>query len=189
IILFMPTFRSSTKLNRHDTDSALPILNESNIMELDLLLQSLNQILVIKPHPAQNDISILGNRYNNIMIVKNNDLDRHNINLYELLGQSDALISDFSSVYFDYLLLDKPIGFTIEDIDKYGDNRGFTVDDPLSIMPGPKIKNFDDLKLFLIDLNKSNDQFIDERKRVRALTNEYCEGNARERITDFVGII
>lgn len=189
VILFMPTFRTSEKLNRNETGSSFPILNEFNVFELDSFLQSLNQTLIIKPHPAQDNITLFNKNYHNILIFKNKDLDNLNINLYELLGKSDALISDFSSIYFDYLLLDKPIGFAIDDMDKYADNRGFTVDAPLSIMPGHKIQNLDGLKNFLLDINNNKDSFRDERQRVRQLTNEYCEGDACERITKFVGII
>lgn len=189
IILFMPTFRTSSKLNRQDTSNSFPILKESNIHELDSLLHKLNITLIIKPHPAQNDIPIFSETYKNILVLRNKDLNTLNINLYELLGKSDALISDFSSVYFDYLLMDKPIGFAIDDIQQYTQNRGFTVKDPLALMPGPKIQSFEDLKIFISEIQNKIDNYVLQRQEIRQLTNQYCEANACKRITDFVGII
>ena len=55
-----------------------------------------------------------------------------------MLGSSDALITDYSSVYFDYLLLDKPIGFTVDDMELYIKDRGFIFNNPEEYMPGKR---------------------------------------------------
>lgn len=121
-------------------------------------------------------------------MIFNEDLKRINIKLYELLGASDALITDFSSVYFDYLLLDKPIGFATDDLKDYKNNRGYTVEDPLSIMPGEKIQNIDEFKSFLTNVSIEHDSFQEERFRVNNLVNSFKEGNACQRILDYLEI-
>ena len=50
------------------------------------------------------------------------------LSLYELLGATDLLISDISSVVIDYLLLDRPIIHAFSDLGEYESSRGFTVE-------------------------------------------------------------
>ena len=46
-------------------------------------------------------------------------LKEKEIKLNQILSATDALITDYSSIYYDYLLTDKPIGLTINDIDEF----------------------------------------------------------------------
>lgn len=72
----------------------------------------------------------------NVLVFSDADFAAEGIRLYDLLARSDALITDFSSVFADYLLCDKPIAFDISDIDVKSDGlRGFVVDDPCNICP------------------------------------------------------
>ncbi len=52
----------------------------------------------------------------------------------ELLSVVDVLISDYSSIFFDYLLMDKPIIFYVPDLDQYESGRGLYV--PTDVLPG-----------------------------------------------------
>ena len=72
-------------------------------------------------------------------------LEKEKLQLYELIGISDALISDYSSVAVDYLLLDRPLGYVLADYEIYREKRGFVFEDPLEYMPGEKIYNACDL--------------------------------------------
>ncbi|AGC67176.1 CDP-glycerol:poly(glycerophosphate) glycerophosphotransferase [Thermoclostridium stercorarium subsp. stercorarium DSM 8532] len=109
IILFMPTFRKSKIINRIDSTSDFPIISSKNISEINSFLKENKVLLVIKPHPYQNDIEFLNLEFTNIIKFTNEDLAMKNVLLYELLGQVDALVTDYSSVYFDFLLTQKPI--------------------------------------------------------------------------------
>ena len=44
---------------------------------------------------------------------------------YETLNAADLLITDYSSVYFDYLLLDRPLIFVPVDLEEYIETRGY----------------------------------------------------------------
>ena len=59
--------------------------------------------------------------------------------LYHLLSQTDAMISDYSSVYGDYLLTDKPIGFAFNDLEEYKKSRYIPLSPLEDYMPGMRI--------------------------------------------------
>ena len=188
LVLCMPTFRNSSGLGKNDANKDFPLLSADNISTFDDYLEGKNLTFIIKPHPYQNKIAFLKKEYKNIKVIYNEDLWRLDIRLYELLSCSDALITDFSSVYFDYLLLNRPIGFAIDDLDCYKNNRGYTVDNPLKLMPGPNIKNLDELKMFITDVVNECDSYVEERRRINNIANTYKTGDACQRILDFVGI-
>lgn len=188
VILFMPTFRQSKGLGVKDSTTEFPILNEGNIDDLDQFLNDKNIILIIKPHPYQDDIPLFKKECKNIKIIKNSDLNTIGISLYSLLGMSDALITDFSSVYFDYLLLNRPIGFVIEDMSEYEKQRGYTVDNPLELMPGAKIQSMEEFFEFIENVNVGNDEYSEDRKRVNSLCNTFTTPDASKRILDFLSI-
>lgn len=102
----------------------------------------------------------------------------------------DVLITDYSSVYFDYQLLDRPIGFAIDDVEEYRRNRGFVFDNILDYMPGEKIYSFDELKTFFDHLHKGQDDYSEKRKKVNDLVNHWQDAGNCERckvmIDDFM---
>lgn len=81
----------------------------------------------------------------------------------ELLQCTDILITDYSSIYFDFLLKNKPILFIPYDLEEYESIRGFNVDYN-SNTPGPKVSSFNEfyssIQEYLIDPSK------DERERI-----------------------
>lgn len=189
VIVYMPTFRKSDRAHWVDSDAEIPLLDSENIEELTAKLAEKKTLLIIKPHPLQNDVGLFEMCKGNMMVLKNDDLFAKGSNIYDILSCSDALITDYSSIYFEYLLTDKPIGFAIEDIDSYGKNRGFIVDDPLEFMPGKKILNARDLIDFIDDIGSGKDQWKEERERIRKLTNYYEEaGGYCRKILDYIGI-
>lgn len=188
LVLFMPTFRNSKGLGRIDANKDFPLLDIGNIHKFDSFLEEKNILFLIKPHPYQNEIPFLKDTYKNICVIYNDDLKRLNVKLYELLGHADALITDFSSVYFDYLLLERPIGFAIDDMGSYKANRGYTVENPFELMPGHKINNIEELEIFITDMANENDTYKESRHQINNLVNTYQTPDASLRILNFVGI-
>lgn len=188
-VIWMPTFRKTKLLNldnRVDSNTDIPILKEDNIITLNNYLSSQNICLIIKPHPLQNSLKYLASNMSNIKILENRDLKEKRIQLYHFVGQMDALITDYSSIYYDYLLLNRPIGFAIDDIDDYKDKRGFIVDNPLELMPGAKIYTMGDLEQFFNDLLEGSDIYKDDRKKICSLANYYEDKNNCLRITNLI---
>ena len=77
----------------------------------------------------------------NLVFINDAFLSDNGIINYELLGVADALLTDYSSVYYDYLLLDRPIGLCWDDYEEYKAN-GFKVnklgDYPLKLETKPE---------------------------------------------------
>ena len=123
IILYVPTFRdkASTKL--------LGTENDEEISKYIELLNNNNCVFVIKMHSA--DKTVLKECKN--CIILSNECD-----ISVFLPQADCLITDYSSVYFDYLVLNRPIIFYPYDYNYYSiDDRGLIVEYN-SFTPGAK---------------------------------------------------
>lgn len=189
IILYMPTFRKASLWGVEDSHEIFPLFNEKNIASFNAFLCAENVLMIIKPHPAQDEIQFLNDaKLSNIIVLKNRNLLEKKTQVYELAAQADVLLTDYSSIYFDFLLTQRPIGFVIDDISEYGENRGFVVDNPLDYMPGEKIQNVDELKTFIDNILDGKDDWKEERKRINDLVNVDQQGNYSKKILDFVGI-
>ena len=188
LIVMMPTFRLSRKMSKVDSNIEFPILNEDNIDGLNSFLKMHNVFIIIKVHPYQDRIAFLEKGFSNIIVLRNEDIQEKRIKLYELLGNSDALITDFSSVYFDYMLIDRPIGFAVDDVEDYGMKRGYTIDNPVELMPGMQLKTINDLEHFIVQVVKEIDAYKEERKYICKKCNTYVTPDASWRILTFLGI-
>lgn len=194
LILWLPTFRQSAFLGDNDTaakaGTGLPILESREEMAKvnDLLVQK-NALMIAKIHPAQ-DLSLIDTEgFSNIRILTNEQMQKAGCNLYGLLGVSDGLLTDYSSVYFDYLLLDRPIGFTVDDIEEYRKTRGFVVDDPYPLMPGQFIRTPDEFCSFVQDLLEGRDDYAVQRAKAAPLANKFPGGQDAERCLKIAGIL
>ena len=194
VILWLPTFRKSDFLGADDgeiqSETGLPLLSTmAELEEVNERLMTAGALMIVKIHPAQNLSAIGARDLSNIRILSSDVLMKADCDLYALLSHADGLITDYSSVYFDYLLLNRPIGFTVDDMEEYIQNRGFVVDDPVSLMPGPLLKTSDDFLRFVSSVLTGSDGYAEERKRVGELTNRYHDGKDARRALELAGIL
>ena len=98
----------------------------------------------------------------------------------------DALLTDYSSIFFDYLLLNRPIGFVIDDYEEYAASRGFAFEDPFEYMPGEVIDNAEKLIEFFSSVMCGDDNFMEKREEVCKITNYYRDANNRSRCMDLI---
>lgn len=193
-IIWLPTFkRHNISVDRQDfdenKDSDISILSPDFMENLNNYLSEKNILLLIKYHPSQNLDYVSLKSYSNLITLTNEQLEKNNVDLYSLMGKSDALITDFSSVYIDYLLVDKPIGFELGDYESYKNGRGFIVDSPLDYMPGDKIKDQTDLYSFIDNISSGVDKYREERKLLKHKMHKYCDGKSSERVLGYFGLI
>ncbi|MBR1810397.1 MAG: CDP-glycerol glycerophosphotransferase family protein [Clostridia bacterium] len=196
IVLWLPTYRqrreksAQKKLNAFEMQvrgSGIPAIETAEDMRrVNDFLKENNCLLILKPHPAQ-DMSVVSEiGLSNFFVLTNGELQRKGVQLYALLGKTDALITDYSSVYYDYLLTDKPIGLTVGDIDEYIEKRGFVYDDPLEILKGEYINDTDGLLTFLQNVKSGNDAARDARRAIRDRIYAGRAGDAAEKIGDWL---
>lgn len=190
IIIWMPTFRKTH--DRVDANVEMPygvpiLKEEKDFSILNETLKKHKTILVIKPHPLQLIEKNIPNMYENILFLDSFSIQNSNIQLYELLGGSDALITDYSSVYFDYLITDNLIGITEDDVEEYEKGVGFIDDNSNKLLEGYRIKNINDMMGFIETLNNSEkDLFIKKQKRLNHEINIYRDCNSSDRVFDYI---
>ncbi len=183
-IVWTPTFRQSAFLGHDDSTlkDLLPLISENEWEELDNYLQDKNVRMLVKLHPMQNTMGFAKKEFKKLKIYSDKAFQEEGKDIFEVLSQSDALISDYSSVFLNYLLLNRPIAFALPDYEEYNKTRGLIFDNPLDFMPGPKCKTKYDLYKFISDVNDGVDNYEDDRKRVDSIVNTYHDGKNCERV-------
>jgi CDP-glycerol glycerophosphotransferase (TagB/SpsB family) len=121
-------------------------------------------------------------------IIRDSDLQSIGIQLYQLLAYSEALITDYSSVYFDYLLLDRPMATTLDDVDCWKKGNGFAFDlEKLYAETNESLYSLDDLFRFIDEVViQGKDTHEEARLRMRDLTNIHKDGNSAKRVAGFI---
>ena len=99
---------------------------------------------------------------------------------------TDILITDYSSIYFDYLLLDKPILFMPFDFEDYIENNARFYYNYNCVTPGPKCKDWNNVmehleKTFVSDGSTYGDCYQKQRDTIRQMFNDFRFNNS-ERI-------
>lgn len=194
-VFWLPTFRSTIsglkRLNEYklESETGLPILTTiKQAEELNGILASLHIFLVIKIHYAQRiaDVALLN--LSNIKVLVQEDIERTRYQINSLLALSDALISDFSSVAVDYMLLDRPIAFTLDDENLYQESRGFVFEDLHSNLPGTTIFSYEDFVRFFQAIAQGDDPDKEKRHKLMSKMHSHQDGCIRQRILERIGL-
>jgi len=191
VIFYMPTFRETIygEVDGNKNNFNILATGDFHIQEFDAFLNRLNCIMIIKMHPCHVGQFLNCSEYlklRNIYFLKDEKLAKFSLDLYEVLNAADLLITDYSSVYFDFLLLDRPIIFTPLDLDEYEKNRGFLVEPYDFWAPGPKCFKFKELiQEISISLNDIS-YYKKEREIVCNIIHHYKDGNSSERVWNLI---
>ena len=190
VVVWLPTFRNHRDGKRVDSSFNMPLgipilYNLKELEKLNEYLKKEHIIIVLKPHFVANLGDLKAKSYSNFKVIYNKDLDDKGITLYELLGSSDALITDYSSVYYDYLITKKPIGLTLDDYEDYKKETGFAYEYK-EVMKGHYIYNTDDLYNFIKDLSNGVDSSKKERLGIIKKLNFDTEGNYSKKLFDYI---
>ncbi|MFG2531946.1 CDP-glycerol glycerophosphotransferase family protein [Streptomyces sp. NPDC048516] len=101
-----------------------------------------------------------------------------------VLELADGLITDYSSVMFDYALLDRPLVFFTYDYDEYVHEDRGTYFDLLEHAPGPVVHTEDDFHQAIKTFESQSSEYAKSRKEFVAKFGEYDQGNAAQSIVD-----
>ncbi len=187
LVVWYPTFRQHKLGILNAAKKALPILhNEEQAQKLNEIAKENGILLVLKPHFAQDVSQIKACLFSNIKFIDDDFYRQHEISSYEFLANCDALLTDYSSVYYDYLLCDKPIGLVWEDYEEYRATTDFAVDMDYYMKGGEKIYNLQDFAKFLQNLAEGKDLLKKERAEISAWANYSRDGKSAVRVTDFI---
>lgn len=163
-VLYAPTWRKSkygTSLK--NTVKYFPFEGFS-FEDFNSFLKKNNIVFFVRPHSLEK-INI--KEYSNIKILDQTKIQ----NINDILNIFDLVISDYSGIWVDFLLLKKPIILLPYDLNEYLSIKGlnFNFDD---INPGPKIQTLQEFKNNIIRLLNDNTYFFDRREKINDFFNE-----------------
>ena len=169
VFIYMPTWR--------DANPSFVSTIGFDFQKLNEKLKQLNGVLLMKLHiatPASSLASVKG--FENIVVMETKD------DVYPLLPSTTALITDYSSIYIDYLCLNRPICYFVFDLESYlSGSRGFYYDFD-DVTPGAKVRTANEVTAFM---GANDDESKEARSELQTKLFKYNDGNASERIVRF----
>lgn len=175
--IWMPTFRKHILLDTVEGDykeSEIAGFSMDDLSALDTYLKQINGLLLIKLHMYDKLQELTFPTFSNIIVIKPTEFHEP---LYPLIGACDYLITDYSSVSFDYDILNRPMAFVLNDIKQYVDYRGLYEQDIEIKLPGKLIDTLDDLKAFV---GHPEQYKVDSGNRF----NDYKDAHVCQRVAD-----
>ena len=176
--IWLPTYRKSilgdVRVDGDFNDHGVSFLDENELRKLDNYLVSNNLLLLVKIHPmdALQHVNFID--YTNLIFIKPKDFHSQ---LYPLLGACDFLLTDYSSVFIDYQILHRPMGFVMNDIESYKYSRGFYFDDIVKALPGPILSSFEMICEFI-----EHPTYVDSE----IIYNDFNDNKSSKRIWDYL---
>jgi CDP-glycerol glycerophosphotransferase len=168
LVLYCPTFRDRAR--RMDTPYDLPL-------DLEPMRRALasTHFLMLRMHYL--DSYKLSRRYDPFAANLSNHHD-----VTELLLIADVLVTDYSSVMFDFANTGRPMAFFTYDYEDYvRDERGTYVDLP-DIAPGPMVSTTEELIAALQSVDDDALKFKERYEQFRARFCSYETGHAAEAV-------
>ncbi|MDP6726843.1 MAG: CDP-glycerol glycerophosphotransferase family protein [Candidatus Marinimicrobia bacterium] len=170
-VIYMPTHRKEGK-------GKLSELFNCDLTELNNSFKSLNSKLFIKLHYFHLRKHTFKN-LSHVYFITDDDIEQ---DIYTVLNKFDILITDFSSVHFDYLLTQKPIIFAPFDKEKYLQNDRefyFNYDE---VTPGPQAENWEEILVYIENFIHNPKLFEEERLNVMNRFNQYTDSQNCQRV-------
>ena len=165
VVLYAPTYRGYFGNPRFEAEAIGEYLKMLSIMPFKILFRGHHETLKY----------IEGK---NLDFCSANDRD---IDANELLSIVDILITDYSSIAFDFMVLDKPIIYFIYDYEEYKQERGLYFE--IEELSENRCNNIGEVLELL-----SNGEFLNKKNRYKHLKEKffpYEDGNATKRVVDF----
>ncbi|MCY8099323.1 glycosyltransferase [Bacillus haynesii] len=170
VILYAPTWRGTVG-KENDTSQVL-----------------LDEVMDIQKSMGDDYIVLLKSHYFTFEYFKKNKLDHLCVpNWYDtnkLLAAVDILITDYSSIFFDFLPLKKPVLFYMIDHQEYEAERGFYLD--INNLPGPVCESLNELIDKLQNIHILKKEFSEQYDKY---LEEFCyndDGQASKRLVEMI---
>lgn len=180
-VLYAPTWRHGRNATQFFPFS------DFDVQKLNDFLNSHNIEIHLRPHRGELMIlkAQLGHladvENSSIKIMTHNELPDVNSQLFKY----DALISDYSAIIHDYLLLDRPIIIVPYDYMDFKGNNGFLFD-PIDYAPGKVVYNNADFIKALYDSKSNRNAHENKRMALRDLIFSHIDDRSTQRANDLV---
>lgn len=169
VVLYSPTYRKFSKTKWFPFDDFEPV-------ELSRFLEKENILMLMRPHPnEQFDISEFKNISDRFMDASQQTIE----DVYSLLLITDAIITDYSSIFIEGLLRDIPTTFIPYDIESYERGLPFNYQ---KTTPGDKVLNQTEFLCSLKTTLDHKERYESEMERVRSLFFSTTDGNATKNV-------
>lgn len=183
LLAWLPTYRKSVcgEVRNDGTEFGNAFeLPDIDPAKLNDYCRQQDVILILKPHPMAMKPELKS--FSHLWFIDDAWLHQKSLSLYELLGATDLLISDISSVVIDYLLLDKPIIHAFADSDEYQKTRGYSVECIDEWFAGEVVKNMQEL-IQAIDLELAGkDPHRTVRQKIKSLSHSHTDNQSTKRL-------
>lgn len=172
VVAYMPTYRRGFGMEHGEPDG--PPIDEDALHDL-LTDHDATFLVKLHPHAQQGIDTGAGDR-----IIDLPD----SYDIYPSLRDVDVLVTDYSSVYFDYLHLDRPVVFYPYDLDAYEERPGFYFDYE-EVTPGPTPQTFDGFLDALDETLSGVDEYAAERDAVKHRFFDHPDQHAAQVVADY----
>nr|WP_277930871.1 CDP-glycerol glycerophosphotransferase family protein [Helicobacter sp. CaF467b] len=165
VVLYAPTFRGIFGNAKFEAEAIGEYLKMLSMMPFKVLFRGHYEIL-----------KYIGGQNLNFCSANDRDIDTN-----ELLSIVDILITDYSSIAFDFMVLDKPIIYFVYDYEEYKQERGLYFE--IEELSENRYNNISEVLELL-----SNEEFLSKKNRYEHLKEKffpYEDGNATKRVVDF----
>ena len=190
-IIWMPTYRNHKNPVGEKTgivfEYGIPcITTKDELLELNEKLKERDILMIVKFHPAEDVSKLQMLDLSNVKIVDNYMIEQNHKNIYDYLLGFDALITDYSSIYYDYIITGRKIGLAIPDIEEYSKHVKLAFSDFEKDVKAFYIKKYSDVLDFIDYVSSSRDTLKKERVESIAKFVKYNDGKSSKRVIDLM---
>ena len=187
VFFWLPTFRKS--IVGYLCEDGVECDNVFNMVDFPVerfnrFLKEGNCLCIIKPHPmapVKNMVST-----DHLLLIDENWLWQRQLTLYPLVGETDFLVSDVSSIMIDYMLLDKPMVVCFGDFSEYKESRNLLFDPIEDWLPGEMVMTYEALEMALRRCIDGEDFVRTKRQQLRDKCHAHLDFDSTKRLLEHV---
>lgn len=174
LLLYAPTFRDHGETKVFPFPEFERAGREAALKRLQEFLEKHQSMLCIRMHLYEKEgyewLRALDHPGSRIRFLNEDRVE----DIMEVLAMFDLLITDYSSIYIDYLLLERPMLFLPYDREDYLKTRGFNFDYD-EVTPGPKPKSYAEFLNSIEGLLYNEMNYVENRKKIERKFNKIQE--------------
>lgn len=171
VVMYAPTFR--------DTGDISFLENRESLLKINRLMEQYHSMFLVKVHPFAK-VAVPAEDWTHILFAS------PVTDSYPLLKEADILVTDYSSIFVDFLLLNRPEIFFAYDLQKYITQDRELYFDYGEFTPGAKAYSFEEFFQVLKETLEGKDEYLEERIAQRSRCFIHEDGNSAQRVYESV---